>query len=123
MTGRIAELTWRRPKLVLAIIGIFAVAAAVYGRSVEHHLKAAGFTDSSSESERARDLLQDRLGYDASAGIVLVVRDPRGGALALTDPEVRAEVNRLAGELAETRYVGEVVNPLTGPRKSDPSSS
>ncbi len=48
---------------------------------MEHHLKAAGFTDSASESERATKLLRESLGYDANPGIFLVVRDPGGGRL------------------------------------------
>ena len=46
MLERIATLTWRRPKLVLALVGVFVVVAGGLGYDVEHHLKAAGFTDS-----------------------------------------------------------------------------
>ena len=52
MLARIADLTWRRPKLVLALVGVFIVLAGAVGHDVEHHLKAAGFTDSASESEQ-----------------------------------------------------------------------
>ncbi len=80
MLDRIADLTWRRPKPVLVAVVAFVAVAAVVGHDVEHHLKAAGFTDSASESERATELLRESLGYDATPGIVLLVRD-RGGRL------------------------------------------
>ena len=86
MLDRIADLTWRRPKLVLTLVGAFTVLAATVGSGVEHHLKAAGFTNSASESERATELLRESLGYDANPGIFLVVRDPDGGRLAVRQP-------------------------------------
>ena len=81
MLDRIADLTWRRPKLVLALVGAFMVLAGAVGHDVEHHLKAAGFTDSASESERATKLLRESLGYDANPGIFLVVRNRSGNRL------------------------------------------
>lgn len=109
---RIANLTWTRPKLVLALVGLFALVAIVVGRDVEQHLKAAGFTDSASESERAGGLLRSALGYDPNPGLVVVVRSPDGGRLDTADPAVRAEVDRLAAAMARVRYVGRVVDPL-----------
>ena len=49
VTDRVADLTWRRPKAVLVALAVFVVVAAILGRGVEEHLKAAGFTDSASE--------------------------------------------------------------------------
>lgn len=109
---RIADLTWNRPKLVLALVAAVAVLAGVVGHDVEKHLKAAGFTDAASESERALGLLHQALGYDASPGIVLVVRDKAGGRLRLTDPGVRREITRLRGVLGEAAHVGAVRGPL-----------
>ena len=110
--NRIADLTWKRPKLVLAVVGLFALLAVAFGHDVEHHLKAAGFTDPASESERATNDLTGALGYDANPGIVLVVRAPGGGKLDTGSPFVRREVGRLSGEVAKAEYVGRVVNPL-----------
>ncbi len=42
--GGIANLTWKRPKLVLALVGAFALLAVAVGHDVESPLKAAGFT-------------------------------------------------------------------------------
>jgi putative drug exporter of the RND superfamily len=110
--SRIADLTWKHPKLVLAAVAVFTLFAAVVGRDVEQHLKAAGFTDSASESERAGALLRDSLGYDPNPALVVVVRSPEGGRLDLTTPTVRREVDRLSKEVARVEYVGRVANPL-----------
>ena len=116
MLERIADLTWHRPKLVLALVGVFMVVAVAVGRDVEHHLKAAGFADPASESEKATALLRDALGYDANPGIVVLVRSRDGGRLDVRDPAVRREVRRVARQLAKARHVGLVVDPLDDPR-------
>jgi uncharacterized membrane protein YdfJ with MMPL/SSD domain len=110
--NRIADLTWKHPKLVLVLVGLFVLFAGIVGRDVESHLKAAGFTDSASESERATALLTERLGFDPNPAIVLVVRDPDGGRLDASSPAVRAEVGRLSRRIGELEHVGRVVNPL-----------
>jgi putative drug exporter of the RND superfamily len=113
---RVADLTWKRPKLVLALVGLFVVVAGIAGKDVESHLKAAGFADPASESERATVLLRDSLGYNPNPAIVLVVRDPDGGRLATASPPVRRELDRLSREMSQVEYVGHVVNPLREPR-------
>jgi uncharacterized membrane protein YdfJ with MMPL/SSD domain len=112
---RIADLTWKHPKLVLTAVALFALFALVVGHDVEKHLKAAGFTDSASESERATDLLRESLGYDPNPAIVLVVRAPGGGPLDLSSPVVRSQVNRLGEGMEGVRDVGRVINPLRNP--------
>jgi uncharacterized membrane protein YdfJ with MMPL/SSD domain len=112
MLDRIATLTWQRPKLVLALAGVFVLLAGGLGYDVEHHLKAAGFTDSASQSERATALLHGELGYDPSPAIVVLVRPARGGRLDVRRPVVRREVDRVERALAATRHVGHVINPL-----------
>jgi RND superfamily putative drug exporter len=113
---RVANVTWKHPKLVLAAVGCFALLAVAIGHDVEHHLKAAGFTDPSSESEKATNVLRESLGYDPNPAIVLVVRAPGGGPLNLSDPSTRGEIDRLAGGMAKVENVGRVVNPLRNPR-------
>jgi len=109
---RIADLTWKRPKLVLALVGIFALLAIAVGHDVEKHLHSAGFTDASSESEQATRLLRDSLGYDPNPAIVLVVRNPEGGRLNVDAPAVRREVSRIVAGAEGVENVGRVVNPL-----------
>ena len=115
MLDRIADITWRRPKLVLAIVGAFAIFAAVATHDLKDHLLAAGFTDSASESEQATALLRESLGYDANPGIAVIVRPRDGGRLDVRSPAVRREVARLSKALAGVQYVGRVVNPLVTP--------
>jgi putative drug exporter of the RND superfamily len=110
--NRIADLTWKHPKLVLVAVAAFVLFAAAAGKDVESHLKAAGFADSASESERATALLRESLGYNPNPAIVLVVRAPAGGTLDTSSPAVRREVGRLSRGMAQVEYVGRVVNPL-----------
>lgn len=112
MFSRVADLTWKHPKLVLAAVGAFAILAIAVGKDVEHHLKAAGFTDPASESERAKGLLGDALGYNPNPGIVLAVRAPGGGPLDLHSPAVRRQVDLLSRRVSRVEDVGRVVNPL-----------
>jgi putative drug exporter of the RND superfamily len=114
--NRIADLTWRHPKLVLAAVAVFVLFAGAAGKDVESHLKAAGFADSASESERATVLLRDSLGYNPNPAIILVVHRPGGGKLSLGSAAVRREVDRLSRGMARAEYVGRVVNPLREPR-------
>src|ERR687896_165685 len=118
MLERIASLTWRRPKLVLALVAVFVVAAAALSRGVEDHLQPAGFADSASESERATALLREELGYDPNPGIVLLVRDRGGGRLDIRSHAVRREVDRISERLARSKHVGRVVNPLEDRRQA-----
>jgi len=114
--NRVADLTWKHPKLVLAVVAVFVLIAAVAGRDVEQHLKAAGFTDPASESEVATELLRDSLGYNPNPALVLVARDPGGGRLDTSSPLVQREVARIGREVARVEYVGRVANPLSSPR-------
>lgn len=114
--NRIADLTWKHPKLVLAAVALFSLVSIAVGRDVEEHLKAAGFTDSASESERAGALLRDSLGYDPNPALVVVVRAPSGGQLDVSSPAVGREVDRLSREIARVEYVSRVANPLRDKR-------
>ncbi len=112
MFTRIADLTWKRPKLVLAAVGVFALFAVAFAHDVEHHLKAAGFSDPSSESERATRTLDGALGYDPNPGITMLVQARGGGRLALHDPAFRRQVGELAAGVQRVPGVGRVVDPL-----------
>ncbi|MBO9522868.1 MAG: MMPL family transporter [Nocardioidaceae bacterium] len=114
MLDRISGLTWRHPRKILAAALLFVAVAGFFGHDVEHHLEAAGFTDPSSESEQAGDLLAGALGHSAQPGLAVLVRAKGGGPLDAADPVVRREVNRLAERLAGSAYVGHV-SSLTAP--------
>ncbi|HMB54869.1 MAG TPA: MMPL family transporter, partial [Thermoanaerobaculia bacterium] len=109
---RIADLTWKHPKRVLAAVAVVVLLAAAAGREVEEHLQAGGFGDPDSESAQTSRLLDDALGYDPNPAIVLVVRAPAGSRLDPRDPELRREVARLSRGTARVGYVGRVINPL-----------
>ena len=108
MLRRIGDLTWNHPRKVLVAAFLFAAVAAFFGHDVEHHLKAAGFTDPASESEQAGETLADALGFAAEPGLVVLVRAPGDAPLDTDDPEVQADVERLAEELRGAAYVGNV---------------
>jgi RND superfamily putative drug exporter len=115
MFERIADLTWQRPRTVLAAVALIAVLAAAFGAKAEEHLKPAGFTDPQTESQEAQDRLMGAVGHDPSPGIVVLV-SPRAGAAGggLRSPSVVREVRRLSAELGRIPHVKRVVNPLAG---------
>jgi uncharacterized membrane protein YdfJ with MMPL/SSD domain len=117
MIDFVAKLTWQRPKLILALAAVFVVVAGGFGYDVEHHLKAAGFTDPASQSERATAIDVAALGYNASPGITVLVREPGGGRLDVASPRVRNEVDRITRALEHTKFVAHVVNPLRDRRE------
>src|ERR671917_616874 len=96
MLARIARVTWQRPKLVLALVGVFVVLAAALGRDVEDHLKAAGFTDSASESEPAARL-------SCSATSPPRIRRATGASLRRTPREGLARSGSMSGWPASLR--------------------
>jgi len=112
---RIADLTWKHPKLVLLAVGIFTLLAFALSKDVQQHLKAAGFSDPASESSRAQALLIEKTGSDAMPGIVVRVTPPAGEArLPLRSPALRRETRRLKAELLSLDGITRVENPLTG---------
>ncbi len=115
MLERLSLLTWHHPRKILGAVILFAAVSGWFGHDVEHHLKAAGFTDPASESERAGQVLADALGHAAEPGLVVLVRDKDGGALDLRDPQVAAEVERLSRELRQAEFVGNVLPPIPAP--------
>jgi uncharacterized membrane protein YdfJ with MMPL/SSD domain len=113
MLDRIASLTWHHPRKILAAALLFVAVAGFFGHDVEHHLKAAGFTDPSSESEQAGDVLTEALGHTGQPALVVLLRGKGGAPIDVKSATVTAEVGRLAQRLDESRYIGNVTNPLT----------
>jgi RND superfamily putative drug exporter len=113
--SRIADLTWKHPKLVLAAVGLFTVLAFALSSDVQKHLKAAGFSDPASESAKAQQLLIEKTGSDAMPGIVVRV-EPQAGEtrLPLRSPALRRETRRISAELLALDGVTRVENPLAG---------
>ncbi len=112
---RIADLTWKHPKLVLAAVGLFTLFAFAFSKDVQQHLKAAGFSDPASESSRAQELLIEKTGSDAMPGIVVRVTPPPGeDRLPLRSPALGRETRRLTAELLSLDGVARVEDPLAG---------
>ena len=119
MLERVGNLTWHHPRKVLAAAFLFAAVAAFFGHDVEHHLKAAGFTDPSSESERAeRHARRARSASPREPGLVVLRAGPR--RRAAVEPRATREVARLADELRGATYVGNVTAD-PAPRTASPS--
>jgi len=111
--NRIADLTWKHPKLVLAAVGLFTLLAFALSKDVQQHLKASGFSDAATESAQAQKLLIERTGSDAMPGIVVRITPPAGEErLPLRSPALRREARRLAAQLHGLEGVTRVENPL-----------
>lgn len=112
---RIADLTWKHPKLVLAAVGIFTILAFGLSKNVEQHLKAAGFSDPASESSRAQALLIEKSGSESQPAIIVRVKPASGhGRLPLRSPSLRREARRLTAALGSIDGVSRAENPLGG---------
>ncbi|MET0306966.1 MAG: MMPL family transporter [Solirubrobacterales bacterium] len=112
---RLADLTWKHPKLVLAAVGVFTILAFVLSKDVQQHLKAAGFSDPASESSRAQELLIAKTGSDAMPGIVVRITPPDGAKrLPLRSPALARETKRLGAQLLRIDGIARVEDPLAG---------
>src|SRR6185312_6182248 len=115
MFGRIADLTWNHPKKVLVAIAVFTFLAFGLSKNLEHHLKAAGFEDPTSESAKAQDLLIEKSGSDGTPAIVVRIEPPVGqDHLHPRSPALRHEAQRVATTLRGLDEVSKVENPLAG---------
>jgi uncharacterized membrane protein YdfJ with MMPL/SSD domain len=112
--SRIADLTWKHPKLVLGAVGLFTLLAFAFSKDVQQHLKAAGFSDPASESARAQELLIEKTGSDAMPGIVVRVTPYERAHLPLRSPALHRETRRLAKELLALDGIARVEDPLAG---------
>ncbi|HWB68399.1 MAG TPA: MMPL family transporter [Solirubrobacterales bacterium] len=112
---RIADLTWRHPRKVLAAIGIFTILAFALSSDVEQHLKAAGFSDPDTQSQQQENLLIEKTGSESIPAIVVRVTPPAGQArLHLRSPALRAEAARVAHMLRALDDASRVEDPLAG---------
>jgi uncharacterized membrane protein YdfJ with MMPL/SSD domain len=113
--SRIADLTWKHPKLVLTAIGVFTILAFTFSSDVEQHLKAAGFSDPDTQSQQQQDLLIEKTGSESIPAIVVRITPPPGQAhLPLRSPALRLETRRIARALRSLDDASRVENPLAG---------
>ena len=102
MFDRLARLTYRRPKTILAGVGVFFVIAIALGGDVAERLVPAGFSDPESESQIAADQTSEALGFDAEPGLIVLAQSEG----PIDSPEAQAEVARLAAEIDADPDVG-----------------
>src|SRR4051812_10734065 len=74
MFDAIARLAQRRPRRVVTIAVLAAIAAGVFGGNVASHLFPYGADDPATGSVKAKHLLEDATGSDPSVGLVALVR-------------------------------------------------
>src|SRR5437870_6535610 len=84
MLGRLARLTVKRRRLVLAASVVALVLAGAFGGGVFSNLKNGGFSDPGSESERAKAILSQTF-HAGDPNVVLLVTARQGSA---DDPAV-----------------------------------
>ncbi|MGW3659743.1 MMPL family transporter [Streptomyces sp. NPDC005151] len=77
MFDSLARFTTHRSRLVLYLSGVLLVLAGALGGSVISSLSAGGFTDDSTESARAAEILDGRFAAGAP-NLTLIVSDKRG---------------------------------------------
>ncbi|GAB2471364.1 MMPL family transporter [Jatrophihabitans fulvus] len=111
MLTRLADLGIRAPRRVLVVAGFLLVLATVFGAPVASRLSSGGFSDPTSESSRAADVLAES--FDAgSTNFVLTVSAPDGA-----DSDAARTVGRdLATRLGDEDHVVQVSSLWTAPR-------
>src|SRR5690348_14666575 len=74
MFSVLADLAWRRPRRILGVAVVLAVAAGAFGASTPSHLSASDndYQDKGSESYRTFQLLSQRTGVLPGPSIVII---------------------------------------------------
>jgi RND superfamily putative drug exporter len=115
MLDRLARLAVARPKAVLAATLVLMVAALAYGSGISERLSGGGFYNSSSESQRAAALLEQRF-HVGKPNLVILATDTRGGSV--DDPGAVAAGQALTQQLAATPGIT-TVSSYWGPGQSE----
>jgi putative drug exporter of the RND superfamily len=106
MLTRLAWLTVRRRRLVLALSALFVFAAAALGSGAFGVLEDGGFEDPNAESTRAEDVMDESFA-DGGADVVLLATVANG---SVDDPDVVADGEALTGELADWPGLADVTS-------------
>lgn len=108
MLDRLAGLTIRRPKAVLAITLLIFLIAGAFSAGLSKRVTAGGYTQSGTQSQRAEAELQRIFGQDEPNLIVLV-----SARHSLDDPAVANAARQLTAELAAEPGLSHVVSYWT----------
>jgi uncharacterized membrane protein YdfJ with MMPL/SSD domain len=122
--AHLADLAWRRPRRILAVAVVLAVAAGAFGASTPSHLSASDndYQDKGSESYRTFQLLSQRTGVIPGPSIVIIASRADAGRAASVlrhDPAVAA-VHRgapRAGSVVLAAYLRDGSNTSAAARR------
>jgi putative drug exporter of the RND superfamily len=89
----LADLAVRRPRTILAVVGVLAVVAASFGREAPHLLGRGSndFVARGSESLRAEALVERATGLSATPQVLVLVQDPTPSRLARVAGVIQTE--------------------------------
>ncbi|NEW42627.1 MMPL family transporter [Nocardia cyriacigeorgica] len=110
MLIRIARLTTRYPRILLAVAFSLAVLFGIVGATASAHMKSGGFTTDDAESTRAAQLLADNF-EGAAPNFVLLVSSEAG----LRDPATVARATELVDALRARDDVSGIQSFWTSP--------
>ena len=110
MLHRVARMSLRSPRIILAVAALVAVFTAVFGIPVANHLSSGGFQDPGSESARAARLLAEKFGQ-SDQQLLITVTDP-AGATSDAASTVGADI---VSRLDASPNVLTVTSPWTSP--------
>ncbi len=98
------NLALRRPRAVLAVVGVGVAAAMAVAALTSDRLGAAGFVDPDSPSARALATMREELGFDPEPGMVILARSDEG----FRGAGPRRAIRDLAAAAARDPAVGRV---------------
>ncbi|MFF1681449.1 MMPL family transporter [Streptomyces sp. NPDC058256] len=105
MFDRVAELTVRRPGIVLVVASVLVAAMSFVGVGAFGKLVGGGFDDPDSQSTRASQVIDEKFGGEANLVLLVSSRAQR-----VTDPEVEQDGAQLVAELRKETELSNVVS-------------
>ncbi|MFI8773449.1 MMPL family transporter [Gordonia sp. NPDC062954] len=110
--AKTTALVLRAPRAVLAGAVLLLVLAGLYGATAAQHLLSGGYSDPTSASARADEILDDTFGR---GGMQVVVKlDGPPGMNMSTDPQAQQVGNSIVAELAAKKYVQQPILSVWG---------
>jgi RND superfamily putative drug exporter len=116
---RIALLAIAAPRRIVAIAALVMVACGIFGIPVAKSLSAGGFSDPTSESAQATQLLVDKFGRgDMELLISVTANEPGAGAQGAAARSVGTDI---ATQLEASPHVAQVTSAWTAPPPAAPA--
>ncbi|MCM2416136.1 MMPL family transporter [Streptomyces sp. RKAG290] len=105
MFERIAELTIRRPRLVLVVAVVAVALMGALGAGAFGKLLGGGYDDPASQSSRAGEVIDEKFGGETN--LILLVRAGRG---SIDDPAAEKSGRALVADLERERNLDNVIS-------------